>query len=280
MNLMKMVVKASIRLALHLVHGNSIGRYATTLILNDSFKRTTIVDHQNIKLQFCTPNDISKWRATSFSTKEPETLEWIDSIPRESVFWDIGANVGIYSVYAAKKQSCRVFSFEPSVFNLELLARNIFLNNLTEFITIVPLPLTDKLAISNLNLTSTAWGGAMSTFDQSYGHDGNTMEKVFVIPTLGISMSDAITLLKIPEPDYIKMDVDGIEHLILKGGMLVLEKTKGVLIEINDEFKVQAEEARNYLVEAGFTLKEKRHADYFNTVTSAAAHTYNQIWVK
>jgi hypothetical protein len=55
--------------------------------------------------------------------------------------------------------------------------------------------------------------------------------------------------------------------------MKIRAKTKGILIEINDEFKVQAEEARNYFVEAGFTLKEKRYAEYFDTVTSAAGHT-------
>ena len=57
----------------------------------------------------------------------------------------------------------------------------------------------------------------MSTFSQSYGHDGETMQKVFVIPTFGLSMVDAVRLLRISQPDYIKMEVDGIEHLILKG---------------------------------------------------------------
>ena len=280
MNFIKRVVKISIRRLILLTLQNSVGRYATALILDESFNRTTTVVHQDTELHFCTPNDISQWRADSFSTKEPETLKWIDEIPKGSVIWDIGANVGIYSLYAAKKRSCKVFAFEPSIFNLELLARNIFLNRLTDSITIVPLPLSDKLAISHLNMTSTAWGGAMSTFNESYGHDGNAMEKIFVIPTLGLSMSDATNLLKIPQPDYIKMDVDGIEHLILKGGMQVIAKAKGILIEINDEFKVQADEATICLIKAGFTLKEKRHADYFDTVTTAAGHTYNQVWVK
>ena len=120
----------------------------------------------------------------------------------------------------------------------------------------------------------------MSTFAQSYGHDGETMQKVFVIPTIGLSMVDAVRLLRISQPDYIKMDVDGIEHLILKGGIPVLSKTKSVLIEINDKFKTQAHEAGLYLREAGFTLKEKRHADHFDNATSAAKYTYNQIWVK
>ena len=280
MNLIKRVVKTFIRRLILLTHGKSVGRYATALILNESFNHTTTVVHLDTELHFCTPNDISQWRADSFSTKEPETLEWIDTIPVGSVLWDIGANVGIYSVYAAKKRSCKVFAFEPSVFNLELLARNIFINNLIQAITIIPLPLSDNLATSNLNMTSTTWGGAMSTFNQSYGHDGETMEKIFVIPTIGISMTDAVHLLRIPQPSHIKMDVDGIEHLILKGGIEVLSKTQSILIEINDEFIVQADEARRYLIEAGFTLKEKRHSDIFNTVTTAAGHTYNQIWVK
>ena len=248
----------------------------------ESVEKILHITEDNSQIEFCliSTNELTKYRATTFSTKEPETLEWIDQIPKGSVIWDIGANVGIYSVYAAKKQSCKVFAFEPSIFNLELLARNIFLNSLTDFITIVPLPLSDKLAISNLNMTSTAWGGAMSTFNQSYGHDGNVMEKIFVIPTLGLSMGDATDLLKVPQPDYIKMDVDGIEHLILKGGMQVIAKAKGILIEINDEFKAQADEAASSLLAAGFTLKEKRHADYFDTVTTSAGHTYNQIWVK
>ena len=76
------------------------------------------------------------------------------------------------------------------------------------------------------------------------------------------------------------MDVDGIEHLILKGGSNVLKCAKGVLIEINDNFQEQVDRASHYLKEAGFSLKEKRHADYFDNVSSAAKYTYNQIWIK
>ena len=60
------------------------------------------------------------------------------------------------------------------------------------------------------------------------------------------------------------MDVDGIEHFILSGGLGVLKKTKGILVEINDKFTQQANEAKTYLLKAGFTQIEKRHADYFN----------------
>jgi hypothetical protein len=84
--------------------------------------------------------------------------------------------------------------------------------------------------------------------------------------------------LGIARPDYIKMDVDGIEHLILKSGAPVLRGVKGILIEINDQFKAQADDASLYLRQAGFTLKEKKHADV--QLTGGAEHTFNQIWTK
>ena len=179
-------------------------------------------------------------------------------------------------VYAAKARGCRVFAFEPSIFNLELLARNISLNGLTREATIIPLPLTDALTISTLNMTTTEWGGAMSTFDQSYTHDGSMLKKVFEFRTIGLSMDEAVALLRNAQPDYIKMDVDGIEHLILKGGAGVLRSIKGVLIEINDEFEQQSVDSTRYLREAGLVLKAKRHADMFEQ--SPYRNSYNQIW--
>ena len=56
----------------------------------------------------CT-NEINYFRATTFETKEPETLEWIDTIPKNSVLWDIGANVGLYSLYAARHGTVEYF---------------------------------------------------------------------------------------------------------------------------------------------------------------------------
>ncbi|RHX90977.1 FkbM family methyltransferase [Leptospira stimsonii] len=249
-----------------------------TEILRNLMDRKKEVNYGSLILSFAIPNALNRYRADTFVTKEPETLEWIDSIPSGSIFWDIGANVGLYSCYAAKKRNCRVFSFEPSVFNLELLARNIYLNDLGDRVTIIPLPLSEKLSFSKLNMTTKEWGGALSTYDQNYGHDGKPMRTVFNFPTIGLSMDESANLLKIPQPTYIKMDVDGIEHLILKGGKKVLSKVKGILIEINDSFDEQTKESRKYLEKAGFQLKEKRHAEEFNT--GMAQFTFNQIWIR
>lgn len=260
--------------------GTAFGRYVYAQITRSAMERVKRVSHHGLNLSFSVPNALCQYRADSFSTKEPETLEWIDGIPAGSVIWDIGANVGLYACYAAKARGCRVFAFEPSVFNLEILARNIVLNELTEQITIIPLPLTDHLTMSKLNMTATEWGGALSTFGQAYGHDGAPIHKVFEVPTIGISMVDAVRLLGVAQPDFIKMDVDGIEHLILAGGAPILREIKSASIEINDEFRAQADEAASCLKAAGLALRHKRHADYFDSQTGPVRHTYNQVWTK
>ncbi len=278
--IVKKAAKGIIESCVRLMGAGPIGRYVYGQIVGNAMSRTQRVTFHGTDLVFAVPNALCQYRADSFSTKEPETLEWIERIPHGSVLWDIGANVGLYACYAAKARGCRVFAFEPSVFNLELLARNIFLNGLTERVTIVPLPLAEELAVARLNMTSTDWGGALSTFGQSFGHDGEPIRKVFEFPTVGLSMADALTLLKIPQPDYVKMDVDGIEHLILKGGMPIMQRIKGALIEINDQFTAQARDADQYLQGAGLTLKEKRHADYFDAQEGPTRHTFNQIWTR
>jgi len=274
----KKLVKSLIRRLVFLVGSNQAGRYFVNQLLNSCMERVVVVCHGDVELRFMAPNPLCQWRVQTFSIKEPETLEWIDAIPEQSVIWDIGANIGLYSVYAAKKRRCRVYSFEPSVFNLELLARNIHLNDLTEQISIIPLPLSDKLGFSQMRMTTTEWGGALSTFDQEFGWNGEQINQVFQFPTIGLSMIDAVQCLGIPQPDFIKMDVDGIEHFILGGGNTVLSLIKGILIEVNDDFADQADTCRKLLQDAGLVIKDKRHSELIAGSTTGFQNCYDQIW--
>lgn len=276
----KEFLRSVIRGLVRFAGSNRAGRYLFNQILQSGMERVAVVCHDGVELRFVTPNPLCEWRAQTFSSKEPETLDWIDGMPEQSVVWDIGANVGLYSVYAAKKRNCRVFSFEPSVFNLELLARNIHLNGLTERISIVPLPLSDELGLSQMRMTTTEWGGALSTFDRQFGWDGKQIRQVFQFPTIGLSMNDVVERLGIPQPDYIKMDVDGLEHFILKGGVSILSRIKGILIEVNDDFAEQAETCRQLLQDAGLVMADKRHSELIGSSTTGFQHCFDQIWAR
>jgi len=272
----KQLAMSGIRWAVGITARTPSGRYILEQAANTLGERIRAIQHGQTHLKFVAANSLNDFRIATFSSKEPETLEWIDAIPPGSVIWDIGANIGLYSCYAAKARRCRVFAFEPSVFNLELLARNVFLNDLTDRVTIVPLALSDRCAVNKLNMSTMERGGALSTFGERYGHDGRPLHKAFEFATIGITMSDAVSSLGIPEPQYIKIDVDGIEHLILQGGMPVLQQVTGVLVEINDEFIEQSRGSAQCLEAAGLRLRDKSHS---RMVEESEFHlAYNQIW--
>jgi len=254
------------------------GRLVNEAIINDVMCRVQEVEHQGQRLKFIVPNVLTRFRVDTFSTKEPETLEWLDRLPEACTLWDVGANVGLYSVYAAKKKKCQVVAFEPSVFNLELLARNLFLNVLQDQVTIAPFALSDGLGSSVMRMTTIDWGGSLSTFGKKVGWDGKPIQDIFAFRTLGLSLDQAVSVLQIPPPDFIKMDVDGIEHFILQSGPAVLSQVEGILVEINDDFTEQAEQSKEALERAGLTLVEKRHSEMMENSRSGFKNTFNQIW--
>ena len=266
----KIKLKEVIKLIIINLSQIEIGRKICDLFSEVSYKKVSVI-HKNIKLNFISTNSLTDYRYTSFSTKEPDTLEWIETINENKILWDVGANIGLYSVYAAFKVNANVFAFEPSVLNLELLARNIFINGLIDKIKIIPFPLSDKLSFESFNLSSTKMGAALHNFGDVKGSSSIQKEN-FTYNILGISMNDANKLLGIPLPNYLKIDVDGIENLILRGGADILLQVESVLIEINENDEYQASEAVKLLKNAGLHLYRKIKINSFKE--------YNQWWIR
>jgi hypothetical protein len=156
---MKKHLRKLISSATRLIGASRVGEAILEAVLQGGMERTQAVSSRGVSLRFAVPNRINRFRAKTFVSKEPETLDWIDQLPKCCTLWDVGANVGLYSIYAAKKRECQVVAFEPSVFNLELLARNLFLNSLQERVSLVPLALSNNLAANQLRMTTTEWGG-------------------------------------------------------------------------------------------------------------------------
>lgn len=277
--LFKQVAKFFAKIIVGLSVKFNSGRYFLDKINNFIFQNKKTVKHNDIKLMFYVPNRLNFFRVDTFSTKEPETLKWIDTFKKDSVFWDIGANVGLYSCYAAKKINCQVFAFEPSVFNLELLAKNIELNLLSEKITLIPISLYESSGVQSFNMTTNERGGAFSSFGEITDEEGNPLKSIFSYKTVGLSIDEAIKNLGLKVPNYIKMDVDGIEHIILRGANSTIKGVESIIIEVNDNYKKQSTEIEEYLNEAGFVLKEKKHSELVEK-SSKFSSFYNQLWVR
>lgn len=201
----------------------------------------------------------------TFFDKEADTLEWIKSFKKNCIFFDIGANVGTYSIYASIIiPTIKTYSFEPSFLNTKVLARNISINNLQKKIIIIQLPLSNKK--NKIQLMSEATfeeGGSFNAFGVNY-NSGNFIKKINRYSILGTSLDDLISNKILPIPNYIKIDVDGIEHLILSGAKKFLKskKIKSILIELFPDFKKQFNTCIKILNNCGFKLSSKHGNNY------------------
>ena len=273
-------MKKSIKILLNSL-GNLLHKVLNLPILvfiADSFLTAKVNNKSSVKVDgetiyIATPNFLNRYRHKTFFTKEPETLKWIDNFEKKDIFYDIGANVGLYSIYAAKKRKVKVYCFEPSFFNLEFLARNIYMNSLFDDIFIFPIALNENISVSKFRLTSTEWGGALSTFDKNFDDSGNKINSNFIYNTVGFDIDNLTELTKIPYPDHIKIDVDGLEHIILLGAQKVIKRAKTVLIEINDNFTEQKNLSEKLMLDAGFKVVNKVHTE------SLKQPTFNQFWI-
>ena len=250
-------------------------------ILESGFRSFVEVEHKGCKLKFCTPNWIAKERARTLSTKEPETLDWIDGLSENKVLYDVGANIGIYSIYAAlRHQNLKVYAIEPSVYNLELLQRNIALNNLEDRVTIIPLALNSVDGVNKLNYTTDTWGGAWASFGQTYNRVGKPLEILGNYSMAGTTLDSLHGALNIEMPDAIKMDVDGIEHLILRGATkLKFAMLENIIIEVNTDFEENAEQVHKCLAASNWKLLKNLQSEFMSQ-HGIVKNTFNEIWVR
>ena len=240
--------------------------YLKVLIEKDSYVKKDILGES---ITFFSPNELIKWRLDTFFTKEPETLSWIDNFEKKNkiIFWDIGANIGLYSIYASLKHSdIQVISFEPSTSNLRTLSRNISINNLDKKITISQLPLSNlSFETKTLNETNFLEGYSQNTFGPEINFEGKKMNISNKYKILGTSVDYLTNNNILNFPNYIKIDVDGIEHLIMKGSIKTLnnEKLKSILVEINENYSEQYTEILKIMEKSGFRCINKNRAEEF-----------------
>lgn len=248
------------------------GRLASSEALEWWWSQTFKVQLLGKQIEFHTPNWLTYYRAASISKKEPETLNWINSFEKNSVFWDVGANIGTFTIYAASRGS-EVIAIEPSHMNLEILVRNVVTNGLTNKVTIIPCGVSTKTSQAFLFMSpnSLTWGGAHNSLGENMSNGGQPILNPIQIASISFSLDDLYKLMDLHPPTHLKIDVDGLELEILKGANQILEKVNSVLVESDKVFKKQSEGISKLLREKNFRL---------NFETSNTSGTTNQIWVK
>jgi len=184
-------------------------------------------------LHFHMPSARSLYEPAHLFDNEPETIRWIDSIPAGETLWDIGANIGVYSLYAAKVRNLNVLAFEPSASSYAVLTKNIEINGLGEAISAYCIAFDERTHLNSLNMAHTEAGHSMHAFGRDESIEG-AIDIVFRQAVPGFSIDQFIETFSPPLPDHIKLDVDSIEVSILRGGERTLRRhTRTVMVEID-----------------------------------------------
>jgi FkbM family methyltransferase len=174
---------------------------------------------------------------------------WLRNMNAGETLFDIGANMGQYSMLAAKA-GVKVHAFEPEAQNFALLVRNIAINELGSMIVPWPVALSDHLSLDILHLSGMVAGGSCHSYGESTDFRGN--EHAFPFSQGSCSTTLDHFSAAYSHADHIKIDVDGFEHLVVKGGLVTFSKAKTVLIEINTAYPEHMEYVLPKMSELGF----------------------------
>ena len=163
---------------------------------------------------------------------EPETFEWIrTSLKSGDTLWDIGANVGVFSLYAAIEKTNKVLSLEPSAESYATLNANIRLNGLDEYIQALCFAGSKETNLLDLFMKDTTSGASHNSIGSSTNQFGEFDVNGFQ-SVIAIKLDDLNQIKGVSSPDHIKLDVDGKELAILEGATETLSKVDSILIEI------------------------------------------------
>lgn len=170
------------------------------------------------------------------------------------VFFDIGANIGFFSLIAAKRVSPEgsVYSFEPVPSNVALIRRNAELNNL-ETIRVFPEAVGAETGRTELVVTKHIGGAVLASLDLP--PDAQSRMTVDIV-----TVDDAVTKHGLRPPTLMKIDVEGAEIDVLRGATGVIRAHRPKLIyEIDDAtqggIQRKAQEIAAFMEAVGYSVQ-------------------------
>jgi FkbM family methyltransferase len=189
---------------------------------------------------------------------------FLDRLRPDDVFYDVGGNVGIYSLLAANiLGGGEVIAFEPFPPNRRELERNLALNDSDA--EVVDIALADETGEAAFTSPAGFEEGCGIASIQRDGHGE------FFVETMPV---DSLVGNYIPPPDAVKIDVEGAELRVLEGMDEALKGVRSLLCEVHrpsghrpsiESFGGSKSELEEYLRSRGFsvaTIAEGRREDY------------------
>jgi FkbM family methyltransferase len=182
-------------------------------------------------------------------TAEPPIQDvWAEHVPAGGVVWDIGANIGFFTLIAARLvDGGKVVAFEPLPANLEAIRRNVALNGLGN-VEIIDVALSDTEGTADLQLHSQKTWAKLDTSSDTGFQQGLQATAHLEVQVSTIDRQ----LQRLPAPDLVKIDIEGAEVAALRGATVLLTEHRPTII---CEFHGTNEAVSELLESHGYTLQ-------------------------
>lgn len=209
------------------------------MLHGDDVTTTFDASVRGITIRFATSNPRLRVWAERFEEIEPELLDLIDSLPEGAVFHDAGASIGLFSLYAALKRHATVYAFEPEAQNYATLELNHFLNRaaLAAPLNSFNLALAERAGIGRIHTRVYGAGEHVKILDAAATRDTKERFAPAHIQTVLTQPLDRLVAeYGLPQPEVLKIDVDGAEAALLAGAVRTLADPRlhTVFIELSD----------------------------------------------
>jgi FkbM family methyltransferase len=255
------------------LHINGRGRISNLFIQQLDPQREVIWrknDSQLIPLTFRTGHGRLLWRANTFETEEPMMISWLNALNPSDVFYDIGSNVGTYTIPAAKV--CKqVYSFELDPINIGIQKENIFLNNVNKKVLLIPIALGEKKGIQDIFYRDFSRGDALqsvggeSTLNTRISNAAHTNSQI-IMPLDAI-----VEEFRLAHPTKIKIDVDGNEKIVFNGAKKTILIAEQIYFEHSGQ--KDCDDILEFMIGNGFSIMKTETPE--NSVSG-----YNMILTK
>lgn len=213
-------------------------------------------DSDPIELKFVVRTPREEWRVKTLSTKEPATFAWLRELSERDTLFDIGANIGVYSIFAGLARGARVVAFEPEALNYAALNENIAANpGLDEKVVALCLAASNRNDITRLNLSEQTVGGSGHSLTSEVGYFLEPRPAAFKQGAMACRLAMLVVGGVLPQPTAIKIDVDGFEHEVVEGLGTVLYDTRTLCVEVNPAIPQHVQMVNRLTESSGYGFK-------------------------
>lgn len=197
--------------------------------------------------RFHVSNAEEEGRVDTVMNEERVIGRLIDEVREEGHFWDVGANIGLYSCFIANEIGEKnVTAFEPLPANYRRLKKNFSTNQID--VDTFRCVLSNESGLASLKALSTKAGEGEATIIGG----GQTKSDINVKSYRGDDLIESGT----PLPSVIKIDVEGAEALVIDGMSEILsdKKCRLVICEIHNDRFTESIHPINKLERHGFSI--------------------------